>query len=463
MKHFKSPKKLLGDIDPDKASRLIATASDIALVLDKKGVIRDIACADPDTAATCSKWLGRAFVETVTIESKPKVEELLRDASSVEEPRWRQVNHPVAHAADLPVRYTALQIGADGRTVVVGRDLRTLAALQQRLIASQAQVEREFDQLRSLETRYRILFQLSSEAILIVDVASGRITEANPAAQRLVSNGTKKVVGKSITEVFSEQHHGELQVLLAAVHTSPSAREARLQLSGQAKPQPVSVSLHRHGNDAHYLVRILADKVERPTQEAGAQSSILQIIARLPDGFVTIDADRKIVMANDAFVQMTQLGAESQIKGEPIDRWLGRVGVDVDVLIANLREHGALRRYQTVVRGEYGAHTLVEVSGVSAQPYIGLAIHQVPAELPLPLATIRALPHPIEQLTELVGRAPLKEVVRHTTDIIERMCIEAALSLTGDNRASAAELLGLSRQSLYVKLRRYGIDDSPPA
>lgn len=29
--------------------------------------------------------------------------------------------------------------------------------------------------------------------------------------------------------------------------------------------------------------------------------------------------------------------------------------------------------------------------------------------------------------------------------------------MTGDNRASAAELLGLSRQSLYVKLRRYGL------
>ena len=29
--------------------------------------------------------------------------------------------------------------------------------------------------------------------------------------------------------------------------------------------------------------------------------------------------------------------------------------------------------------------------------------------------------------------------------------------LAGNNRASAAEMLGLSRQSLYVKLRRYGI------
>ena len=54
---------------------------------------------------------------------------------------------------------------------------------------------------------------------------------------------------------------------------------------------------------------------------------------------------------------------------------------------------------------------------------------------------------------------PLKDIVGETADLIERLCIEAALELTRDNRASAAEMLGLSRQSLYVKLRRYGIQD----
>ena len=63
----------------------------------------------------------------------------------------------------------------------------------------------------------------------------------------------------------------------------------------------------------------------------------------------------------------------------------------------------------------------------------------------------------------LTGTAPFArdvgtvELVRETTDVIERLCIEAALELTGDNRASAAEMLGLSRQSLYSKLRRFGL------
>ena len=62
-------------------------------------------------------------------------------------------------------------------------------------------------------------------------------------------------------------------------------------------------------------------------------------------------------------------------------------------------------------------------------------------------------------MTELVGRVPLRDIVRETTDLIERLCIEAALELTSDNRASAAEMLGLSRQSLYITQRRFGIGD----
>jgi DNA-binding NtrC family response regulator len=68
-----------------------------------------------------------------------------------------------------------------------------------------------------------------------------------------------------------------------------------------------------------------------------------------------------------------------------------------------------------------------------------------------------AMPRSAAELTELVGRTPLKAIVSETTDLIEQLCIQAALGMTGDNRASAALLLGLSRQSLYVKLRRYGM------
>ncbi len=44
-----------------------------------------------------------------------------------------------------------------------------------------------------------------------------------------------------------------------------------------------------------------------------------------------------------------------------------------------------------------------------------------------------------------------------TTDVVEKMCIQTAVELTRNNRVAAAEMLGLSRQSLYVKLRKFDL------
>ena len=63
-----------------------------------------------------------------------------------------------------------------------------------------------------------------------------------------------------------------------------------------------------------------------------------------------------------------------------------------------------------------------------------------------------------EQIANLVGHMPLKDIVRETTEMIEKLCIETALELTQNNRASAAQMLGVSRQSLYAKLGKTGKD-----
>lgn len=57
-----------------------------------------------------------------------------------------------------------------------------------------------------------------------------------------------------------------------------------------------------------------------------------------------------------------------------------------------------------------------------------------------------------------VDRNNPNPALRHRPiDLVEKLCIEAALELSRNNRASAADLLGLSRQSLYSKLHRFGI------
>jgi transcriptional regulator PpsR len=192
---------------------------------------------------------------------------------------------------------------------------------------------------------------------------------------------------------------------------------------------------------------------------------LLKFVERAPDGFVITGPDGRILIANTAFLDLAQLATDPQAIGQNLERWLGRPGVDFPVLLSNLRQHGLVRLFSTIVRGEYGTTAEVEVSAVAVmngeKECLGFTIRNVGLRLKSEPRPAHELPRSIEQLTELVGRVSLKDLVREATDVIERLSIEAALELTGDNRASAAEMLGLSRQSLYVKLRRYGIADAP--
>jgi len=184
----------------------------------------------------------------------------------------------------------------------------------------------------------------------------------------------------------------------------------------------------------------------------------------VPDAFVVTDPQGRVLTANAAFVEMTQIAKGERVQDESLDRWLGGTGVDLSVLLANLRQHGAVRLFATTLRGGLGTSIPVEISATSVtqgeHPCLGFTIRDVGRRLaPEPARRSRELPRSASQLTELVGRVPLKDIVGETTDLIEQLCIEAALELTQDNRASASEMLGLSRQSLYVKLRRYGLGD----
>jgi transcriptional regulator PpsR len=235
-------------------------------------------------------------------------------------------------------------------------------------------------------------------------------------------------------------------------------------ISQSQKQVLIQASLFRQENMGHILVRIIgAPNSENPTDAQIQQS--LSLIEQMPDGFVVTNAQGRIRSANLAFLDLAEISSEEQVRGEELGRWIGRPGVDFPVLLNNLREHGSVKLFSSVLRGEYGTGTEVEISAAStnneADQWIGFTIRATQARIKPRNQRAQELPRSLDQLTELIGRVPLKELVRETTDVIERMCIESALLLTGDNRASAAEMLGLSRQSLYVKLHRYGLGDLP--
>lgn len=455
------PARVLAGLTSDAAARALAATSDVALIIDADGIIRDIAVGTGELAdAGLEIWLNRPWSDTVLAENSIKITELL--AGTGTPGRWRQVNHALP-GGELPIRYLAMPAGADGNIVAVGRDMRSAAALQQRLVRAQQSMERDSLRLRQLEARYRLLFDSAQEAIIIVDATTRRIVEANPAARRLTGLGTPALEGLAFSAAVHPDDRDAATALLGAVAAAEQRHPGRIRLESGQDCQ-ISATLFRQDRGTFLLVRL------RPfdlVPESAADRSLNEVLERMPDAFVLTDASLLILACNGAFLDLVDRPRAADVRGQPLTRFIGRPGIDVGVFETQLRDHGLLRNFATVVRrgerpGERPGERQdeVEISAVTSEEggeiRHGLSI-RVPARAPAPVVDDRQTPRSVEQLTELVGRVSLKEIVRESTDLIERLCIEAALTYTSDNRASAAEILGLSRQSLYSKLHRHGL------
>lgn len=333
------------------------------------------------------------------------------------------------------------------------------AQTQHRLVEAQATIERDYVRLRELETRYRFLLRSSADPILIVTVDGLRVVDANPAACERVGLKEDVVVGASLGTLLQERSTTALRASLNEALGGADIAPLNVKfLHGRAVL--ATMALFRQDGAPVLLVRFDRTQPARHAHEAESPDPRMSAYALgAPDAMVLTNRSGQVLQANEAFVELIQATTEKQLRGASLGRWLGRTSVDLGVLITNLKQRGSLKLFSTQLRAEHGATTDVEISaalvGEGDSAFLGFTIRDVGRRLPNSSTGRADIPKSVEQMTELVGRVPMKTIVGNTSGLIEQMCIRAALELTRDNRAAAAELLGLSRQSFYVKMRRY--------
>lgn len=459
---FRNGVDFLSELGSDAIDAVASAGSDIALVLSPEGRILDISYRDKAYKAWgLDHWVGREWADTVTVESREKIEELLRDACTAQLTRSRQINHGRQGTQDLPIGYRVVSFRGTENRLALGTDMRNLAEMQQRLVRAQIEMEKDYRKIRDVESRYRILFHLAYEPLLVVDSQTLKILDANEGAARFLSRPVKKIAGSSVAIAFARQD--QALALETLTEISRKRREETFKIRAVMLDEPVSVRVtpFREFGKTNLLVCFLADN--RVGAGLSTVSSLLAIARNLPDAMVVVDDDGKVIETNAAFLDLVRVVSPERLEGKPLDNWLGGSAVDLQVLMANLREHGTVRRFSSIMRDDLGGTEPVEVSATRIQgdrgSVFGFSIREsMRNETRAPTLPVGA-PDAASQFTDLVGRVPLKDLVRDTADIIEKLCIEAALKLTDNNRASAADMLGLSRQSLYIKLRRYGITE----
>jgi transcriptional regulator PpsR len=441
---------------------------DITLLLDMEGVIREATLSPAMSGESVDGWLGRPWVEIAGDMGGDKVKRMVEDARASGISAFRQINQRFPSGLEIPMEFTTVLLGGRAGMLAIGKNLQAVAELQSRLIAAQQTMERDYWKLREIETRYRLVFDASNEAVMIVSAANLRIIEANRTAIEALSSARRRnedLAGRELLHDVATEDREAVRDMLARIRERGKALSILVHLGAEASPWMLRGSLITAEPGHVFLLQFTpAADLSAPTQNA-ERSTVEDLVDFLPDGFVALDATGIIRHANQAFLDLVQIGSKGSAVGESLGRWLWQPGANLNALLANVQRHRTVRLFTTTVRGELGTDTAVEISAGSGegseQNHIGVLLRNVARRLPSG-GESDFLRTALESMSEQIGKSSLRKLVQNTVSIVEQHYVKEALELAGGNRTATAELLGLSRQSLYAKLNRYGLDDKGP-
>jgi transcriptional regulator PpsR len=437
---------------------------DITLLLDLEGVIRGATLGESMSDQGMDAWFGRRWVDTVGDVGNDKVDRMIDAARANGVSGFRQVTQRFPSGLEMPMEYTTVLLGGRAGLLAIGKSLQAVAELQSRLISAQQAMERDYWKLREIETRYRLLFQTSNEAILLIKASDLTIVQANPPAIEALGLPAAKpqaATGREILTLLALDEREAFEAMLSRVREQGKAPGVVVHLGEKRVAWMLRASLMAGDPETVFMLQ-LAPVGGSPLRNSRPDLfSVEDMIDRLPDGFVIVDHEGIVRRANRAFLDLIEAGAQGSVIGERLGRWLFRPGADLAVLLANVRRHGAARLLTTTIQGELGTDTEVEISAagdLEHDPrYFCLLLRDVGRRI-VSTAEERSLRLALGAVAEQVGKTPLRELVRDTVGVVERHYVRSALDLAEGNRTLAAELLGLSRQSLYAKLDRYGLE-----
>ena len=432
---------------PELAQTFVSLASDIALVLDDGGVIRNVVQgSDEPLTQAAHQWIGRSWADTVTQETRGKVELLLQEVTLTGLARSREINHPLDQGGSLAVAYTAIRLGNNGPLLAVGRDLGAIAAIQQRFLDAQHEMERSYWRARQAEARYRLLFQVATDAVLVVDAQTFEIVEANQAAANLFDLPLEQILGRPAGFGFERISRAAIEDLLASSRASGQPTEIRARLLGRITTTSVAATPFRTDEAMRLLLRVRT--MDMPGASADLNATLARLVDSASEGVVVTDSAGGVLLANPAFLKLVRMNTEAAVKGRPLMDWIGVSDEQFASLLAQVRRQGIARRFESRLLSADARMSPVELSAAllteGDQECIGFTIHQEAQRPGRAEGETETLALALEQVSARVGSAPLPELLRLAANLLERHFISMALERTEGDATKAAGLLGVS-------------------
>tara|TARA_B100002051_G_scaffold273922_1_gene313784 strand:- start:932 stop:1981 length:1050 start_codon:yes stop_codon:yes gene_type:complete len=346
----------------------------------------------------------------------------------------------------------------------LGRDLRTISETQQQLVQAQIAVEKSHEERKEYDAHYRSIFSTASEPIFVLDANTGNIRQANPAACTLLGEDIDILLTQPFAKFVALKDKKELTEKMAMAAINKTTLTITVSHNGQNTEAGLYPVIYRASGQQVLLVRLNLQASQLSPNDPLSQN-LIALYKNGTDGIVFTNPNGVITYVNESFLELINTAQGSEIVGRSLGDFLSKGQIDLAVMLENVQRAGPMRIYSTDLKNDFGIKTAVEVSMTkianSTLKQISFVIREISrAEQPVPTRPALASNDNNPSVAELVGSASLKEIVAETTDVIEKICIQTAIETTNNNKAAAAEMLGLSRQSLYVKLHKYGLVDT---
>lgn len=442
------------------ATTIARVASDIALVIDDQGVIQSVAQGALPLTPRPGEWVGRRWADVASKGTRGKIDLLLDEVRAAGVTQRREVNHPGASGEDIPVAWTAIRLGTSGPFIAVGRDLRVVAAIQQKYVDAQQELEREYWRRLQSEQRYRMLFHVARDAVLVVDALGLEIIDANEAAARLLDRDVALLAGAALADLLPPATRAPITGLLARARATQRAGEMRLRLRADTGPFDVSATPIRVGDRLQLLVQ--ARHAAPPPGDGTGADRPAPALEAAPMAVAVTDSAGRVLMANETFASLVGCRDESSVQGTTLQALFGDVGQACTSLLTRVLEQGLVTRVPLLLRA--GAHAvMVEATAAmladGEQDRIGLTLQAPSAARATVAAPVWSETDPdltasLDDIVGRLGQAPIDDLLGDAVDAIEHHLIDRALQRCAGDTGAAARMLGMTPMSLVLRLQR---------
>ena len=233
----------------------------------------------------------------------------------------------------------------------------------------------------------RWLFAASRVAVVVVDHATGRIAQINPAAARLLAAEPATMLGTDWLAAFHDS---------CAIALADAAAVARhlfaatpLAVESRAGEQPLMAALSTfHAAGAEFLLLRLSVRGSPETVPREGAPALLDTLDTSATGFVVTDEGLRIEYANRAFLELVGAQTRGDVTGRSIAYWLEFTDADLSAMAKQMVAREAATLLDLMLRGATGPARAVAVTAVAVpdarEPRWGFSIGVVTPDGPQP-------------------------------------------------------------------------------